>query len=75
MTIEVTLAEVAVASAFLGGQIAMLATTIRSNRSQGQRLGSLEKWREAVIAVEKERRRRKADTRGIPIIDGDDTPT
>lgn len=73
MTIDVSTSELVIASAFLGGQIITLAGVVRSNISQGRRLGSLERWRTAVKAVQRADRQRRADTRGIPIINSHDT--
>lgn len=62
------------AALFVGGQLVTLAGTVRSNRDQGRRLGRLEDWKAAVIAVEKDRAKRvrvRTAAGGVPI-SGDD---
>lgn len=75
MTIDVSTEAIVVAAAFLGGQIITLAGVVRSNISQGRRLGQLERWRAGRAAAQKaikaERRRVRTAALGIPINGGD----
>lgn len=76
MTIELTVAELAIGCAFMGGQIAILASVVRSNRDQGRRLGGLEKRegerKAAKVAVQEERKRVRTAAGGVPISTGDE---
>lgn len=72
MTIEASVSELVLASAFLGGQIAVLAGVVRSNRDQGRRLGELEKAIERLetrrdVAKEYQTQRHVAPASGVPI--------
>ena len=67
MTIDISTAELAIACAFLGGQIATLAGVVRSNISQGRRLGLLENWQSNHDAVRAYREKRaNAPVLGVP---------
>lgn len=75
MTVDVSPEVLIGASLFMGGQIAILAQVVRSNRDQGRRLGALERHREAADAVEKDRAKRvrvRTAAGGVPIDDGND---
>lgn len=68
MTIELSTAEFGIMCAFLGGQIATIAGVVRSNISQGKRIGALEEWKRGVIAVEEYKtKRHAAPVMGVPI--------
>jgi hypothetical protein len=58
MTVDISIEVLVGGAVFLGGQIAILAQVVRSNRDQGRRLGTLEKWRAGLEAVEKDRTKR-----------------
>lgn len=59
----------------LGGQLAILQQVVRSNRDQGQRIGKLEDWKAAQIAVAKYRDHRTLSrAHGVPVVDEDVTP-
>lgn len=57
------------AALFIGGSLESLRRLNASSISQGKRLGLLEDWMASVKAVfeEREKVRRRADTRGVPI--------
>ncbi len=70
MTVDVSTEVLIGASLFMGGQIAILAQVVRSNRDQGRRLGALERHREAAEAVEKDRAKRlrvRTSAGGVPV--------
>ena len=54
---------------FVGGMIESVRRLTVSSTSQGKRLGEIDKWIEGQTAVqlEREKVRRRADTRGVPI--------
>lgn len=76
MTFDVSAEVLAGACIFMGGQIAILAQVVRSNRDQGRRLGELEDWKAATLAVKDYKEKRTLSrAHGIPISDSDETPT
>lgn len=53
---------------FVGGQLAILAQVVRSNREQGRRLGALEQWKAKREAIEGDRRIRvRTAAGGVPV--------
>lgn len=60
---------------FVGGSLESLRRLTASSISQGARLGKLEDWMAAQLAVatEREKVRRRADTRGVPVATDDET--
>lgn len=75
MTIEVSPEALIVGAAFLGGQIAILAGVVRSNRDQGRRIGQLEQAERGRMAVaEYKEKRTLSRAHGVPISE-DETPT
>jgi hypothetical protein len=74
MTVDVSMEMIIGASLFVGGQLVTLASVVRSNRDQGRRLGKLEDWKAAVIAVKKDRAERmrvRTAAGGVPISEDD----
>ena len=72
MNVEVSAEALIVGAAFLGGQIAILAGVVRSNRDQGRRIGALEKWQERHDAVsDYKTQRHVAPVFGVPTQDDD----
>lgn len=70
VTIDVSVEVLVGAAVFTGGQIAILAQVVRSNRDQGRRLGALERWRTGVEAVKKDRTQRhrvRTAADGVPL--------
>lgn len=70
MTIDVSVEVLVGAAVFMGGQIAILAQVVRSNRDQGRRLGKLEQWQTGVEAVKRDRTQRhrvRTAPGGVPI--------
>lgn len=74
VTIDVSIEVIVGASLFVGGQLVTLAGVVRSNRDQGRRLGQLEQWKTATLAVQKDRRVRvRTAATGVPV-SADDEP-
>lgn len=58
MNLDVSTEVLIGASLFVGGQLVTLASVVRSNRDQGRRIGALEQWKTATLAIQKDRRAR-----------------
>lgn len=73
MTLDVSLEVICGSCLFMGGQLVTLASVVRSNRDQGRRIGALERWKEATIAIQKDRRTRiRTAGSGVPLPPDDD---
>lgn len=75
MTFDVSAEVLAGACIFMGGQIAILAQVVRSNRDQGRRLGAIEKREGKREGAREERQRSFSRANGIPISDSDSDET